>query len=62
AAISDGEYVVPRAAVTKLGEGSNKLGAKKLYDFMKNIRLNKTGTVQQPQNSLTLQGLRNMMG
>lgn len=61
AALSDGEYVVPRDAVTRLGSGSNKEGAEKLYNFMKNIRLNKTGKTQQPQNSLTLQGLRGMM-
>lgn len=61
AALSDGEYVVPRDAVSKLGGGSNKEGAEKLYNFMKNIRLNKTGKTQQPQNSLTLQGLRGMM-
>jgi len=61
AALSDGEYVVPRDAVSRLGGGSNKEGAEKLYNFMKNIRLNKTGKTQQPQNSLTLQGLRGMM-
>ena len=61
AALSDGEYVVPRYAVSRLGGGSNKEGAEKLYNFMKNIRLNKTGKTQQPQNSLTLQGLRGLM-
>jgi hypothetical protein len=61
AALSDGEYVVPRDAVSRLGGGSNKEGAEKLYNFMKNIRLNKTDKTQQPQNSLTLQGLRGMM-
>jgi len=61
AALSDGEFVVPRDAVSRLGGGSNKEGAEKLYNFMKNIRLNKTGKTQQPQNSLTLQGLRGMM-
>jgi len=61
AALSDGEFVVSRADVSKLGDGSNKQGAEKLYNFMNNIRLAKTGTTQQPQNSLTLQGLRSMM-
>jgi hypothetical protein len=61
AALSDGEFVVNRDAVSRLGDGSNKEGAEKLYTFMKNIRLNKTGKTQQPQNSLTLQGLRGMM-
>jgi len=61
AALSDGEFVVSRGEVSRLGGGSNKEGAEKLYNFMKNIRLNKTGKTQQPQNSLTLQGLRGMM-
>jgi len=61
AALSDGEFVVPRDAVSRLGNGSNKQGAEKLYNFMNNIRLAKTGKTQQPQNSLTLQGLRSMM-
>lgn len=37
AMLSDGEYVIPAAAVSALGNGSNKAGAKKLDAFKSNI-------------------------
>lgn len=37
AMLSDGEYVIPSAVVSALGNGSNKAGAKKLDGFKKNV-------------------------
>jgi len=62
AALSDGEYVVSKGDVMRLGDGSNKKGAEKLYAMMDQVRMSKHGTTKQPENSITLQGLRSMMG
>lgn len=62
AALSDGEYVVSKGDVMRLGEGSNKKGAEKLYAMMDQVRMSKHGTTKQPESSITLQGLRSMMG
>ena len=47
AKLSDGEFVIRADVVSDLGDGNNKSGAKKLYDFMHNIskhkRTKKTG-------------------
>ena len=47
AALSDGEFVVPADVVSMMGDGSSNAGAKRLYDIVKQIRQNKTGTTQQ---------------
>ena len=62
AALSDGEYVVSKGDVMRLGDGSNKKGAEKLYAMMDQVRMSKHGTTKQPENSITMQGLRSMMG
>lgn len=62
AALSDGEYVVSKGDVMRLGDGSNKKGAEKLYAMMDQVRMSKHGTTKQPESSITLQGLRSMMG
>ena len=43
ARVSNDEFVVPSAIVNQLG------GPEKLYDLMKNIRQQRTGTTEQPQ-------------
>ncbi len=55
AAISDGEYVVSQGDVQRLG------GPKQLHQMMDQVRMAKHGTTQQPQQSITMQGLRNLM-
>jgi hypothetical protein len=62
AALSDGEYVISKGDVMRLGNGSNKKGAEKLYAMMDQVRMAKHGTKKQPEHSITLQGLRSMMG
>jgi hypothetical protein len=47
AALSDGEFVIPSDVVSMMGDGSSNAGAKRLYDIVKQIRQNKTGTTQQ---------------
>lgn len=41
AKLSDGEFVIRADVVSDLGDGNNKSGAKKLYDFMHNISKHK---------------------
>ena len=62
AAVSDGEYVVPRGDVARIGDGSVSDGSEKLYNFLKQIRMQKHGTSEQPKNTITMQGLRSMLG
>ncbi len=47
AALADGEYVVCSDAVSHLGNGSSKAGAKKLDEMMNRVRLARTGTTEQ---------------
>lgn len=47
AALSDGEFVIPADVVSMMGDGSSNAGARRLYDLVKQIRQNKTGTTQQ---------------
>jgi hypothetical protein len=44
AALSDGEFVFPADVVSMMGDGSSNAGARRLYDLVKQIRENKTGT------------------
>jgi hypothetical protein len=47
AALSDGEFVVPADVVSMFGDGSSAGGARRLYDLVRSVRENKTGTSQQ---------------
>ena len=47
AALSDGEFVIPADVVSMMGDGSSNAGARRLYDLVKQIRQNKTGTAKQ---------------
>ena len=47
AALSDGEFVVPADVVSMMGDGSTHAGSRRLYDLVKQIRENKTGTEEQ---------------
>jgi hypothetical protein len=60
ARLSSDEFVVPKDVVRRLGDGSQKAGSEKLYDFMKDVRLQKHGTGQQPKE-IHMSGLRKMV-
>ena len=60
ARLSNDEFVIPNAVVTQLGGGSNKKGSENLYNFIKNVRLNKTGTGKQPP-TIRNKGLNNLL-
>lgn len=47
AALSDGEFVVPADVVSMMGDGSSNAGARRLYDLVRQIRQEKTGTSKQ---------------
>lgn len=47
AALSDGEFVIPADVVSMMGDGSSNAGARRLYDLVKQIREEKTGTSRQ---------------
>jgi hypothetical protein len=47
AALSDGEFVIPADVVSMMGDGSSNAGARRLYDLVKQIRQEKTGTTRQ---------------
>ena len=60
ARLSTDEFVVPKDVVRRLGDGSQKAGSEKLYDFMKDVRLKKHGTPDQPKE-MHMSGLRKMV-
>lgn len=45
--LADGEFVIPADAVSALGDGSTKAGAKALYDMINRIRQQAFGHMQQ---------------
>ena len=47
AALSDGEFVIPADVVSMMGDGSSNAGARRLYDLVRQVRDNKTGTTKQ---------------
>lgn len=47
AALSDGEFVIPADVVSMMGDGSSNAGARRLYDLVRQVRDNKTGTTRQ---------------
>ena len=48
AALSSGEFVIPADVVSHLGDGNNENGASKLYNFLDQVRVSKTGNIEQP--------------
>jgi hypothetical protein len=48
AALSSGEFVIPADVVSHLGDGNNQNGAQKLYGFLDDVRMSKTGSIEQP--------------
>jgi hypothetical protein len=48
AALSSGEFVIPADVVSHLGDGNNQNGAQKLYGFLDEVRMSKTGSTEQP--------------
>jgi hypothetical protein len=47
AALSDGEFVIPADVVSMMGDGSTNAGSRRLYDLVRQIRQEKTGTSKQ---------------
>jgi hypothetical protein len=47
AKLSDGEFVIPADVVSMMGDGSSRAGSQRLYDLVKNVRQDKTGTNKQ---------------
>jgi hypothetical protein len=47
AALSDGEFVIPADVVSMMGDGSSNAGSRRLYDMVRSIRDEKTGTTRQ---------------
>lgn len=47
ASLSDGEFVIPADVVSMMGDGSTRAGSQRLYDLVKGVRSEKTGTAQQ---------------
>ena len=48
ARVSNDEFVIPSSVVRQIGGGNTKAGSEKLYNFIKNVRLNKHGSAKQP--------------
>ena len=46
--MSPGEFIVPGDVVSGLGDGNSDAGAKELEDMMNRVRMQRTGTTQQP--------------
>jgi hypothetical protein len=49
ARLSDGEFVIPSDAVSGLGDGSSKAGAKRLQGMVDKVRKQKTGRTGRPK-------------
>jgi len=47
-AVSPGEFIVPADVVSGLGDGDTSAGADELDDMMQRVRVERTGTPQQP--------------
>lgn len=59
--LSDGEFVIPADVVSAVGDGSTNAGATRLYDLVKAIRQQKTGTERQARPVQFEQILRQVM-
>ena len=60
ARVSNDEFVIPSSVVSQIGGGNTKAGSEKLYNFIKNVRLNKHGSTQQPA-SINNVGLNSLL-
>ena len=47
-AVSPGEYIVPADVVSGLGDGSTDAGVSELDGMLDRVRMERTGTTQQP--------------
>jgi hypothetical protein len=47
ARLSDGEFVIPADVVSMFGDGSTRAGSERLYDIVRTVRKEKTGTTRQ---------------
>jgi hypothetical protein len=45
--LSPGEFIVPADVVSMLGDGSTESGGELLYDMMRRVRQEKTGSSKQ---------------
>ena len=48
-AVSPGEYIIPADVVSDLGDGDTNSGARKLDNFLNNVREEKTGSLKQAE-------------
>ena len=48
-AVSPGEYIVPADVVSGIGDGSTDAGAAELDEMLERVRMERTGTTEQPQ-------------
>jgi len=48
-AVSPGEYIVPADVVSGIGDGSTDAGAGELDEMLERVRMERTGTTEQPQ-------------
>lgn len=55
-AVSPGEYIIPADVVSAAGDGHTNSGAKFFDDLIESIRVNKTGTPEQPKPMKDLMG------
>lgn len=55
-AVSPGEYIIPADVVSAAGDGHTNSGAKFFDDLIESIRVNKTGTSEQPKPMKDLMG------
>jgi len=46
--LSNDEFIIPADVVSGLGDGSSEAGARKLYAMMDRVRMDRTGTKNQP--------------
>ena len=47
-AVSPGEYIVPADVVSGIGDGSTDSGVQQLDGMLDRVRMDRTGTTQQP--------------
>lgn len=55
-AVSPGEYIIPADVVSSAGDGNTNSGAKYFDDLIESIRVNKTGTSEQPKPMKDIMG------
>ena len=55
-AVSPGEFIVPADVVSGLGDGDTNAGAKDLEGMMDRVRMERTGTTQQPAPLMAKRG------